>query len=84
MKRNTESWPGTVFGESIVLMRRSSGFNPQSKCIQESTNQHQLVWLSGLSTGLQTKGFLVRFPVRAHAWVVAGSPVGGVQEATTH
>ena len=28
-----------------------------------------LVWLSGLSTGVQTKGSLVRFPVRAHAWV---------------
>ena len=28
-----------------------------------------LVWLSGLSTGLQTKRSLVRFPVRAHAWV---------------
>ena len=26
-----------------------------------------LVWLSGLGTGLQTKGLLVRFPVRAHA-----------------
>ena len=29
-----------------------------------------LVWLSGLSTGLGTKRSLVRFPVRAHAWVV--------------
>ena len=28
-----------------------------------------LVWLSGLSAGLQTKGSLVRFPVRTHAWV---------------
>ena len=28
-----------------------------------------LGWLSGLSAGLQTKGSLVRFPVRAHAWV---------------
>ena len=26
-----------------------------------------LVWLSGLSAGLRTKGSLVRFPVRAHA-----------------
>ena len=34
----------------------------------------QLVWLSGLSTGLQTKGLLVRFPVRAHAWVVGQVP----------
>ena len=29
-----------------------------------------LVWLSGLSAGLRTKGSLVRFPLRAHAWVV--------------
>ena len=29
-----------------------------------------LVWLSGLSAGLGTKEWLVRFPVRAHAWVV--------------
>ena len=34
-----------------------------------------LVWLSGLSASLRTKGSLVQFPVRAHAWVA---------EATTH
>ena len=33
-----------------------------------------LEWLSGLSTGLQSKGSLVRFPVRAHAWVVGQIP----------
>ena len=27
------------------------------------------MWLSGLSAGLQTRRPLVRFPVRAHAWV---------------
>ena len=39
-----------------------------------------LVWLSGLSTGLETKGSLVRFLVRSHAWVagwVPGVPGGG-------
>ena len=36
-----------------------------------------LVWLSGLSTGLWTKGLLVWFPVRAHAWVVGQVPSGG-------
>ena len=36
-----------------------------------------LVWLSGLSAGLQTKGSLVQFPVRAHAWVVGQVPSGG-------
>ena len=28
-----------------------------------------LVWLSGLSSSLQTKGSPVQLPVRAHAWV---------------
>ena len=34
---------------------------------KEDSKQHWLVWLSGLSTGLQTKASLVRFPVGAHA-----------------
>ena len=29
-----------------------------------------LVWLSGLSASLQTKGSLVRSQVRVHAWIV--------------
>ena len=36
-----------------------------------------LVWLSGLNASLQTKGSLVRFPVRAHAWVVGQVPSTG-------
>ena len=36
-----------------------------------------LMWLSGLSTGLQTKGSLVQFPVRVHAWVVGQVPNRG-------
>ena len=36
-----------------------------------------LVWLSGLSDSLQTKGSWVWFPVRAHAWVVGQVPSGG-------
>ena len=36
-----------------------------------------LVWLSGLSAGQQTKGSLVRVPVRAHAWVVGQVPSRG-------
>ena len=35
-----------------------------------------LVWLSGLKSGLQTRGSLVRFPVRADAWVVGQVPGG--------
>ena len=36
-----------------------------------------LVWLGGLSASLQNKGLPVRFPVRAHAWVVGHIPSGG-------
>ena len=36
-----------------------------------------LVWLSGLSTGLQTEGLLVQFPARAHAWVAVQVPSRG-------
>ena len=46
--------------------------------LNESTlkvfNKPWLVWLSGLSTCLWTKGSPVRFPVRAHAWVVGQVP----------
>ena len=43
-----------------------------------------LVWLSGLSASLQTKGSPVRFPIKAHAWVSGQFPVGGMQEVTTY
>ena len=33
-----------------------------------------LVWLSGLSAGLQIKGSPVQVPVRAHAWVAGQVP----------
>ena len=36
-----------------------------------------LVGLSGLSIGLQTTGSLVRFPVRALAWVAGQVPSRG-------
>ena len=37
----------------------------------------RLVWLSGLSAGLQIKGLLVRFPVRTHAYIVGQVPSRG-------
>ena len=37
----------------------------------------ELVWLSGLSTGLRSRGSLVQFPVRAHAWVAGPVPSRG-------
>ena len=36
-----------------------------------------LVWLSGLSTKLRTKGSPVLFPVRAQAWVAGQVPSRG-------
>ena len=36
-----------------------------------------LVWLSGLSACLQTKGSPVGSPVRAHAWVAGQVPCRG-------
>ena len=43
-----------------------------------------LVWLSGLSASLQTKGSLVWFPVRAHAWVIGQVPSRGAHERQLH
>ena len=37
----------------------------------------QLVWLSGLSAGLQNKGWPIWFPVRTHAWVAGQVPSRG-------
>ena len=43
-----------------------------------------LVWLTGLSAGLRTKGSPVRFPVRAHAWVAGQVPIRGSCERQPH
>ena len=43
-----------------------------------------LVWLSGLSAGLQTRELLVQFPVRAHAWVVGQVPTWGAHKRQPH
>ena len=40
-------------------------------------NMPWLVWLSGLNVIPQTKRSLVRFPVRAHAWVAGQVPGWG-------
>ena len=44
---------------------------------QRHMNEPWLVWLSGLSTDLQTKGLPVQFPVRAHPWVSGQVPSRG-------
>ena len=50
-----------------------------SACIKKKKKNLQawLVWLSELSAGLQTKGSVVRFPIRAHAWVAGQVPSRG-------
>ena len=45
--------------------------------LQIKNTKSWLVWLSGLSTDLQTKRSLVQFPVRAHAWVLGQIPSWG-------
>ena len=42
--------------------------------MQKSKPMLKQVWLGGLSTGWRTKRFLVRFPVRTHAWVAGQIP----------
>ena len=45
--------------------------------IKKGRDMLWLVWLSGLRASLWTKGSLVRFLVRAHAWVVCQVPRSG-------
>ena len=58
--------------------------NQDNNLFFRKNKQPWLVWLSGLSARLRTKGLPVPFPVRTHAWVAARSPAGGVWDATTH
>ena len=60
----------------LTILRRK---DKTSKVEEELQNKYLpwLVWLSGLSAILWTKGSLVRFPVRAHAWVVGQVPSRG-------
>ena len=50
-------------------MRKQTNMTQMKEQIKTTEKEPWLVWLSGLSASLQTKGSLVRFPVRAHAWV---------------
>ena len=52
-------------------------------CCPQKDVRLWLVWLSGLSAGLRTKGSPVRSPVRAHAWV-AGQVPGGRHVTGNH
>ena len=48
-----------------------------SSSVKKLTPWPWLQWLRGLSAGLKTKGLLVQFPVRSHAWVVGQVPNRG-------
>ena len=50
----------------------------ESTFIKTGDSEPWLVWLSGLSAGLRTKGSLVLFPVRTHAWVMGQVPGGAL------
>ena len=57
----------------------------EDKILKFIKHQAWLVWLSGLSANLRTKGLPVRFTVRAHAWDSGQVPGGGgVRDITTH
>ena len=45
--------------------------------VLEILNLPWLMWLSGLSASLQTKGLLVQFPIKTHAWVAGQGPSRG-------
>ena len=72
---------------SVLTVSRSLLVGSQQLChiflinalwkFEISQNTPWLVWLSGSSTSLQNKGWLVQFPVRAHAWVAGLVPGGG-------
>ena len=62
---------GPIFWKEETIERSWLCLKPQKR------KQPWLVWLSGLSAGLQTKGLLVWFPVKAYAWVVGQVPSRG-------
>ena len=69
--------------------RELRGWEEKVKGLRDSqvlkdSREPWLVWLSGLSAGLLTKGSLVQFPVRAHAWVVGQVSNRGPMRGITH
>ena len=59
------------------LFRSSVTHSITLSCIKIQTILPWLVWLSGLSAGLGTERWLVRFLVRAHTWVAGQIPRWG-------
>ena len=69
-------WKIIIFVCDNDVIHSLSSTDPQFILIWKH-NESWLVWLSGLSTGLWTKGSTVQFPVREHAWVEGCIPSRG-------
>ena len=66
------------------LMSEDFFFKPRHSFYFIIENMPWLVWLSGLSAGLWSKGSLVPFLVRAHAWVAGQVPSEGAHDRQPH
>ena len=58
----------------IISLVLSGIIGSQNMCIKFFLFWPWLVWLSALTAGLRTKGSLVRFLLRVHAWVAGQVP----------
>ena len=77
-RKKTKQIEGIQIGKEEVKL--SLFIDDMIVCVENPTEdpiKPWLVWLSGLSAGLQTKGSPVRFPVRAHAWDAGQVPSWG-------
>ena len=66
-----------ICGDFISSIDRMATYKNSLKVKIRNNDEPWQVWLSGLSTGLQTERSLVQFPVRALAWVVGQAPSWG-------
>ena len=71
-------WPlGVTLPSIVTFLKEEQNLDRQSwtRSFQKKKSMRPcLVWLSGLSSCLQTKGWLVRFTLMEHAWVVGQVP----------
>ena len=77
-----ELWVLVLFYIDYVLLGKSPSISVIQFYSKKISNAalvilFWLVWLSGLSAGLQTKGSLVEFPIRTHSWIADQVPSTG-------